>query len=103
METALKMLVKLALSKGNLTFCCPFSGETMMLEADVSLGTLVTHPEAEPFPIMAHPPDTTSGVKSNYISSKSQTILKLKKTISSYYKWSSFYELNVIKNHQIFP
>lgn len=35
----------------------------MMLEADVSLGTLFDHPEAEPFPIMAHPPDTTSGGK----------------------------------------
>ena len=33
----------------------------MMLEADVSLGTLIAHPEAEPFPIMAHPPATTSG------------------------------------------
>ncbi len=51
----------------------------MMLEADVSLGTLVTHPEAEPFPIMAHPPDTTSGVKSNDISSKKPDSFKIGK------------------------
>ena len=42
----------------------------MMLEADVSLGTLNAHPEAEPFPIMAHPPDTTSGVENEENCSK---------------------------------
>ena len=32
----------------------------MMLEADVSLGTLIGHPDQDPFPVMAHPPHTTS-------------------------------------------
>jgi hypothetical protein len=32
----------------------------MMLEADVSLGTLIGHPDEDLFPVMAHPPHTTS-------------------------------------------
>ena len=32
----------------------------MMIEADVSLGTLVGHPDQAPLPIMAHPPADTS-------------------------------------------
>jgi hypothetical protein len=32
----------------------------MMIEADVSLGTLSGHPGEEPFPVMAHPPETVS-------------------------------------------
>ena len=32
----------------------------MMIEADVSLGTVIGHPDEDPIPIMAHPPATVS-------------------------------------------
>ena len=46
--------------QANISFFVFFIGDTMMLEADVSLGTLIGQSGELPYPIMAHPPETTS-------------------------------------------